>query len=342
MKVAIGMRPFDGPWGGGNRFVAALANGLVTAGHDVVHTLEDDDIDIVLLLDPRTRSPNVTFGPRQILSYLANKREDAIVVHRVNECDERKGERVINAKLVRANYVADATVFVGEWLTGLPVWQEHLRSPWFVARNGADEAVFNANGHRPWDGNGPLRLVTHHWGYHRNKGFDVYEMIDQRLDDTAFANRYSMTYIGNLPKGYAFKNVRYVPPRDGEELAQEIRSHHAYLTASINEPGGNHQNEGALCGLPLVYRNSGCMPEYCAGFGIAFDGTHDILAAFDALHAGYPDLAARMPQYPFTAARMVAEWINILDQLHDQRTALLSQRDLRRDFAKYMSIKILA
>ena len=41
-------------------------------------------------------------------------------------------------KLVRANYVADATVFVGEWLTQLPVWRTHLRSPYFVVRNGAD------------------------------------------------------------------------------------------------------------------------------------------------------------------------------------------------------------
>ena len=49
-----------------------------------------------------------------------------------------------------------------------------------------------------------------------------------------------------------------------------MKKHHGYITASINEPGGNHQNEGALCGLPLLYSNSGCLPEYCDGYGIKF------------------------------------------------------------------------
>ena len=39
MKVAIGSRPHEGPWGGGNRFVRALSQALVQAGHAVVHDL---------------------------------------------------------------------------------------------------------------------------------------------------------------------------------------------------------------------------------------------------------------------------------------------------------------
>ena len=62
-------------------------------------------------------------------------------------------------------------------------------------------------------------------------------------------------------------------------LAAELKRHHAYVTGSMNEPGGNHQNEGALCGLPLLYRRSGCMPEYCAGFGIDFAGVDEVPAA---------------------------------------------------------------
>ena len=39
----------------------------------------------------------------------------------------------------------------------------------------------------------------------------------------------------------------------------------------MNEPGGNHQNEAINCGLPVLYKDSGCMKEYCDGFGICFD-----------------------------------------------------------------------
>lgn len=330
MKVALGSKPHDGPWGGGNRFVTALAARLAGQGHAVVYDLKDDDIDLILLTDPRARSPHVSFGPGAIFRYLLSHR-NALVVHRVNECDERKGEAFINARLVRANYVTDATVFVGEWLTHLPVWREHLRKPWFVIRNGADTNVFHPRGFTPWPGQGPLRLVTHHWGYHPMKGFDVYRQLDDMLSEPAWRERIAFTYIGNLPKGFAFRNARYVPPLNGEALATELRSHHAYITASINEPGGNHQNEGALCGLPLLYRLSGCMPEYCSGFGVGFTGCADMPDVLERLIGDYDRLVQLMPSYPHTAECRTHEWAALFDELMRQRAALTGARRLWRN-----------
>jgi hypothetical protein len=340
MKVAVSSRPYAGPWGGGNRFVAAMCDALTSAGHLVVHDLADADIDLVLMVDPRLRSPNVCFGPGAILRYLAFRNPRALVVHRINECDERKGERFINHSLVRANYVADATVFVGEWLTGLPVWQRHLRDPWFVIRNGADTRLFHARGHRPWNGSEPVKLVTHHWGFHPMKGFDVYARLDRMLADPRWKDRIAFTYVGNLPKGFRFVNARYVPPLDGEPLAEELRSHHAYVTGSQNEPGGNHQNEGALCGLPLLYRRSGCLPEYCDGFGVAFNGPDDFDAALEAYIRSYPALSAKMGDYPHTAARMTREWLALMDRLAAGRTALTAGRRLWRSPATVLTNQI--
>jgi glycosyltransferase involved in cell wall biosynthesis len=331
MKIAVGSRPYDGPWGGGNRFIRALVEALAAHGHGVVHALDDRDIDLILIADPRVRSPNVCFGAGAVLRYLALRNPDAVVVHRVNECDERKGHAFINRRLVRANYVADATVFVGEWLTRLPVWQAHLRDPWFVIRNGADARLFNPAAFRPWSGDGPLRLVTHHWGYHPMKGFDVYAALDRMLQEPRWRDRIAFTYVGNLPPNFAFARARYVPPLDGPPLAAELASHHAYVTGSINEPGGNHQNEGALCGLPLLYRQSGCMPEYCAGFGVPFSGPDDLAAALESLIAGYPAQAARMPSYPHTAERMTADWIDLFEALLRERPAIVGRRRLWRD-----------
>ena len=110
------------------------------------------------------------------------------------------------------------------------------------------------------------------------KGADIYTMLDELMGTKRWRGRLSFTYIGNLPKTVYFKNATHIPPLDGEPLADALRGHHAYVTGSINEPGGNHQNEGALCGLPLLYRDSGCMPEYCSGFGVAFSGRDDFEA----------------------------------------------------------------
>jgi hypothetical protein len=331
VKIAIGSRPYNGPWGGGNRFAAALVSALSDAGHVVVYDLADPDIDIVVLTDPRPRSPNVMFGAGAILRYLALRNPRALVIQRINECDERKGEPFINSKLVRANYVADVTVFVGEWLTHLPVWQQNLQSPWFVIRNGADASLFNTRGFHPWSGTGPLKLVTHHWGYHSMKGFDIYTELDEMMAQPGWKDRFAFTYIGNLPKGFVFRNARYVRPLDGPALVAELQSHHAYVTASINEPGGNHQNEGAMCGLPLLYRQSGCMPEYCDGYGVGFCGSDDFPAAFERLVADYPRMVERMASYPHTAERMTRDWIALFENVLASRDSLLSGRRLWRE-----------
>ena len=341
MKVAISSRPYDGPWGGGNRFIGALSGALIQAGHIVRHGLHDNDIDIILIIDPRRHAPNACFGAGEIIRYLAFRNRRAIVVHRVNECDERKNEAFINHKLVRANYVADATVFVAEWLIGLPIWRENLRSPWFVIRNGSDRSIFNSDGFAPWDGKRPLKLVTHHWGYHPNKGFDVYAALDRMLGEEQWRDRLRFTYVGQLPRGFSFINASYVSPLDGTVLAAELCSHHAYLTASINEPGGNHQNEGALCGLPLVYRSSGCMPEYCKGFGIEFSGVDDLCRALQQLMATYPDLVERMAQYPWTAERMTREWIDLFEKLLRGREEIIAARRLWRSPMKAMINQVL-
>ena len=58
MKISIGSKIFTGPWGGGNLFAKNLTNYLINLGHDVIHDLYDDDIDLILLTDPRQNNAN--------------------------------------------------------------------------------------------------------------------------------------------------------------------------------------------------------------------------------------------------------------------------------------------
>ena len=102
MKAAIGSKPYAGAWGGGNRVVSALCDALAERGHKVVHALDDAEIDFILMIDPRVRSPNVCFGAGAVLRYLTFRNPNAIVIHRINECDERTNEPFINRKLAGA------------------------------------------------------------------------------------------------------------------------------------------------------------------------------------------------------------------------------------------------
>jgi hypothetical protein len=330
MKVAVGFRVHDGPWGGGNRFAAALVNALRARGDIVCQALDADDIDLILMMDPRWRHPSVTFTTGAILRYLLFTNRQTLVVHRINECDERKNTRHMNPLLRRANYCADHTVFVGSWLRQLKLWQDGADARSSVIKNGADPAVFNPHGWQPWSGQGPLKLVTHHWGGNWMKGFDIYQRIDGMMADPDWRGRIQSTYLGHLPRGFAFSKARYVSPLDGKELADELRNHHAYVTASINEPGGNHQNEGALCGLPLLYRRSGCLPEYCDGFGVSFDES-DFAACLQQLIACYDSIAAAMPGYPHTTERTCASYLALFDALIKSRQQIIGSRHLFRN-----------
>ena len=78
-------------------------------------------------------------------------------------------------------------------------------------------------------------------------------------------------YNGNVPKNFQFKNTKLIEPLSGHRLASEIKKNNIYITASINEPSGNHHIEGALCGLPVLYLNSGGIPEYCEEYGVMFE-----------------------------------------------------------------------
>ncbi len=318
MVVSIGMRLQDGPWGGGNQFGSSLAAFLRARGNEVIFDLQHPAIDVILLTEPRGDLRTSAYTDDDIERFQTATGRRAVVVHRINECDERKGTTGVNARLRHANRVADATVFISTWLRDLHRGQGmHAHVP-VVILNGADASVFHPRGHIAWRGEGPLRLVTHHWGANRQKGMDTYLQIDAMLDDPALAQRLAFTYIGNLPDDVRFRHATVLAPLHGHALADALRSQHVYVTGSVCEPAGMHHIEGAACGLPVLYRNSGALPEYCADFGEGFDGP-DLLAALRRLVGAYHVWADRIMTYPHSADRMCGRYLDLFVSLLGQR-----------------------
>ena len=328
MKIALGYHIQRGAWGGGNQFAKSVVRVLEGAGHKVVYSLDEEDIDIILLTETRRRSPSAAFTAAKVIRYIIFKNTNALVIQRINECDERKNSSYMNSLLKRANYIADHTVFVGSWLKDLPLWREGSHS---VILNGADQSIFKASGRSYWDRTQPMQLVTHHWGAHWMKGFDVYLHIDRLLSKKRWREKIDFTYIGNLPRDITFKNVRHISPKSGAELAMELAKNHAYLTASMNEPGPMHPVEAALCGLPLIYRSSGSLPEYCNGYGIEYNGPDDVEAAIDRMLVEYEIWSDAVKSYPNTADRMGQGYVKMFEELLLNRTKIVSRRHVWRE-----------
>lgn len=324
MKVSIGTRLQRGPYGGGNQFAAALRGYLERRRVDVSFDLQRPDLDVILLTEPRGRLRISAFSSQAVLRYLLLTNRQAIVVHRINDSDALRGTTSTNRRLIRANQVADHTVYTSDWLKRVFL-REGLDSACTTIRNGSDRGIFHARGHQRWDGRQPLRVVTHHWSTHPNKGFDIYSRLDRLQTRRPARPAVHLTYIGRLAETMRFRNATHIPPLAPADLGDELRRHHLYLSASLHEAGAHHVNEGACCGLPLLYRDSGCLPEYCHGFGIPFHGD-DFEEQLDAMMDSYSSWVDRMAAYPHTADRMGEEYLALFEHLLDRRRAILEQR----------------
>ena len=270
MKISIGTKIKHGPWGGGNLFAINLKNYLELNGHDVVFDLKDNDIDIILITEPRKTSESSAFTHVEVEKYKKYIKQNVGVIHRINECDERKGTNYVNKYLINANKIADETVYVSKWLKNLFI-KQGIKSPINkVIYAGADEKIFFPQKSSVYGNKGKLKVCTHHWGNNWNKGFDAYLLLDKLLSEKRWKSKLEFTYIGNTNKDAHFKNTNIIEPLSGLTLGQKLREQNFYITGSLNEPSGNHHIEAAQCGLPVMFINSGGVTEYCKNYGIEY------------------------------------------------------------------------
>lgn len=253
--VAVSMAPTRSPWGGASPFVWQLETILRRRGMRVQYRL-DPTPDLVFIIDPRMDHPQKKFGLDELRKF-REQHPEVPVLHRINECDQRKGTNDIDELLRQTNELSDHTIFIAEWL------RDYFIRQWFdpsrsheVIYNGADPAVYHPFGGVGAPEGKPWRIVTHHWSDNPLKGFDVYERLDHALADGKLPG-FVLRVIGRWPKSIQWRSAELFGPMTGRPLAEKLRECHIYLTASRWEPCGMHHVEGAQCGLPLVYHEDG-------------------------------------------------------------------------------------
>jgi len=310
--VAINMRPVRGPWGGSSTFVKQLSAYLGFRGYRVVFKL-DERVDVAILIDPRTETANRVFGVDDIVR-VRQRNPRLRVLHRINECDQRKDTSFMDPLLAQANKVADHTVFIARWLLDYHAqrWFDRER-PHSVIYNGADPRIFHPVGSLHWDGVSPLKIVTHHWSSHMLKGFREYQQLD-----TAIANGeiegVELYIIGRWPDDIQWQAARTIEPLHGAPLARALRQCHLYITASRWEPCGMHHVEGAQCGLPLLYHvDGGGIVEAGERYGVSF--SDDLLPRIDEVRSRYPSLRRDVLDNMPSGDRMVHDYATIIQSL---------------------------
>lgn len=273
MKFHILANLVDKPWGGGNQFLKCLR--FFFRENDF-YSETPDSADCILF-------NSYPFGEElKIVSQLSKIRKQnpyAIFLHRVDGPISRvRGvpkDQCFDQVILEINdHFADATVFQSDWSRGrcFEFGFSQIK-PFETILNAPDDTLFFRD--QSSLTTGKIKIIATSWSNNWRKGFDVYEYLDQKLD----LKRFEFTFVGNSP--IEFKNIRHLPPLNSSDLGCELRKHHAFVTASVDDPCSNSLIEGIHCGLLPVARSSGGHPQIVGHDGILFDGKSDILQRLD-------------------------------------------------------------
>ena len=269
------------PYGGGNQFLLALRSEFQLRGFEV----EENDIS------PSTQaclynSFNFDFDRLREL-----KRSNCLMVHRVDGpiSAYRGWDDGTDGRILTINHeLADVTIFQSNYSK-----EKHLelgmefKNP-AVIPNAADPRIFHPIGRRPFERNGKTRLISSSWSDNPNKGGPFYEKLETLLD----WDRFEYTFVGRTQT--PFNRIETISPVPSDDLANILRSHDIYITASQNDPCSNSVIEALQCGLPCLYLDSGGHSELVGEAGFSFSSEEEALSRLNLLVHEYEERQSRI------------------------------------------------
>lgn len=271
------------PAGGAHQSLRALVGELARRGVRVGHNTTSPATRAVLC-----NSFNFDVARAELL---ARRYAGVRVVHRVGAVtslyrgfDDGTDARV--AEFNRRN--ADATLAISQ--ATVRMYREigiELVDP-HVVYNACDDRIFNPRGRSAFDRSRKTRLIATSWSDNPRKGGPTYEWLGRNLD----WSRYEFTFVGNVAA--QLEHVRHVPPVPSRELADLLRTHDVFVTATENDAYSNALVEALSCGLPAVYLDSGGSGEAVKEAGFAFREREEIPALLDRLVDEYEERQARI------------------------------------------------
>ncbi len=266
---------FEPPYGGGNQFMLALRKALLKRGVNVRQNELSEDIDAFIL-------NSIHFDVERFLEF--SQKHKLNVIHRIDGpiylirgFDREKDELCyqLNAQF------ASATVLQSAWCYRHIIKMGYQPLTPAVIHNAVDSEIFHPIGRKPFDSSRKIRLISSSWSNNPRKGGPIYKWIEEHLD----WDRYEYTFVGNVSE--EFTRAKHIPPVSSEELAEILRQHDIYITASQNDPCSNALIEAMACGLPALYLNDGGHPELVGYGGLPFESESEILPQLDKLADNY-------------------------------------------------------
>ncbi len=244
------------PWGGGNQFLLALKARFEKKGYQVTPKVNSQARICII--------NSFNFNPADLQELKDTK---ACIIHRVDgpvQLVRGKDEHLDNY-IFKVNKIAQVTVFQSKWSH-----RQTLRLGFnpinpVIIYNSVNPEIFSQKERLPFSLNRKIRLVSTSWSDNWLKGFRYYQKIDKQLD----FNSYEYTYVGRSP--IKLKHIKMIGPQNSKQLANILKNHDIYITASQNEPCSNALLEALACGLPVLYLKGSSHKELVKKAGLGFD-----------------------------------------------------------------------
>lgn len=269
------------PYGGANQFLLALRGELGRRGL-------------------RVAANTITRGTRACLldSYAFDYRRlrrmahpGCRMVHRVDGplglyrgMDDGTDRRVFAINQETADVTVFQSIYSREGYRALGLT---FRAP-LVIMNAVDPTIFHPRDRALGSQGRKVRLISTAWSSNPNKGAATYRWLEEHLD----WDRFEYTFVGQSPLG--FERIRLIPALPSRQVADLLRAHDVYITASLHDPCSNALLEALACGLPAIYANSGGHPEIVGEAGFGFSAKEEIPALLDRLVDEYEARRARI------------------------------------------------
>jgi len=281
-KIIINFKFKKGPWGGGNQFLKALAKNLQTKKWKIKNSLS-------------ARAKVLLFNSFHIDEEKIKEKsfDKKLIVHRIDGPTYliRDKDQELDDKIFKINNkIADITVFQSMWslINNLILGYQPINP--ILTPNASDNEIFNKDNKLRFTKNRKIKLISTSWSNNPKKGAAVYKWLDENLD----WSKYEYTFIGRI--AVQLNNINLVSPVSSIELANLIKQHDIYITASDNDPCSNAVIEALSCGLPVVYLNRGGHPELVQFGGLGFNQPEQI-----------PDLLEKIINNYFSFQNLITE-----------------------------------
>lgn len=263
------------PYGGGNQFMMALQDALERKGIRVVSNKLSDDVDVHICnscwFDHKRFLKKATRSPIRMIHRI----DGPVTLYRGEGREVDENIFSLNRRLATATVFQSAYSFLRCYDLGF-----HAVSP-VIIHNAVNGSIFFSDGRSQWDGQRKIRLITSAWSDNPRKGGALLKWLDEHLN----WDRFDYTFVGRTKE--CFSNINYIEAVPSEELAELLRQHDIYLSASQHEPCSNALLEALSCGLPALYRDDGGNPELVSFGGLPFNDESDVLAQLDRLANNY-------------------------------------------------------